>query len=149
STALFDLSEADSVFRLKYSADKDTAIAEYRKYMLERENDPLDDGTAMPLVRALLALNQHQKEADKPLVEVVVMSQNSPETGVRVLHNIRNRSLPISRHAFTGGESVFDFLEAFDIDLFLTTNAEDAQRVIDGGNCAAALVKKPPDNPAT
>src|SRR5262245_46473001 len=91
ATALFDLSDADSVFRRKYAEDKDTAIAEYRKYMLEKENDPLHDGTAMPLVRALLALNTYQKNGDKPLVEVVVMSRNSPETGVRVLRNIRDR----------------------------------------------------------
>ncbi len=145
STALFDLSDADAVFRSKFDTDKETAISEYRKYTLEHEDDPLDDGTGMPLVRALLDLNQHKKEGDPPLVEVVVMSRNSPETGVRVLRNIRKRGLAISRHAFTGGESVIDYLDAFDVDLFLTTNTKDAQRVIDGGNCAAAIVKKPPE----
>jgi len=45
---------------------------------------------------------------------------------VRVLHNIREKGLPISRHAFTGGESVVDYLDAFDVDLFLTTNPKDA-----------------------
>jgi 5'-nucleotidase len=148
ATALFDLSEADAVFRSKYEQDKDTAIDEYRKYMLERENDPLDDGTGMALIKALLKLNQHRRENDPPLVEVVVMSRNSPETGIRVLHNIRSRTLPIVRHAFTGGESVVDYLDAFDVDLFLTTNIKDAQRVIDGRTCAAAIVKKPPHEPA-
>jgi 5'-nucleotidase len=146
ATALFDLSEADAVFRSKYAEDKDTAIAEYRKYMLERENDSLEDGTGMPLIHALLDLNKHQAQGESPLVEVVVMSRNSPETGVCVLHNIRRKGLKISRHAFTGGESVVDYLNAFDVDLFLTTNIKDAQRVIDGGACAAAIVKKPPEN---
>lgn len=146
STALFDLSEADAVFRSKYAEDKDTAIDEYRKYMLARETEPLEDGTGMPLVRALLELNKHQKEGDSPLVEVFVMSRNSPETGVRVLHNIRAKGLSVSRHAFTGGESVVDYLDAFDVDLFLTTNIKDAQRVIDGGKCAAAIVKRPPED---
>lgn len=144
STALFDLSEADQEFQTRFSQDRENAVAEYREYMLKRENDHLEDGTGMPLVRALLALNRHRKEGDKPLVEVVVMSRNSPETGVRVWNNIRSRELPISRHAFTGGESVVDYLEAFDVDLFLTTNVKDAQRVIDGGKCAAAIVKAPP-----
>ncbi len=146
STALFDLSESDAVFRAKYKEDKDTAIAEYRKYMLDRENEDLEDGTGMPLVRALLGLNQYQTDDVPPLVEVVVMSRNSPETGIRVLHNIRKRELQIARHAFTGGESVVDYLDAFDVDLFLTTNIRDAQRVIDGRTCAAAIVKKPPDD---
>ena len=144
STALFDLSEADAVFRRKFAEDRDTAIQEYRKYMLEREADSLQPGTGMPLVRALLKLNEHESNDESPLTEVVVMSRNSPETGVRVLRNIRDLNLPITRHAFTGGESVVDYLDAYDVDLFLTTNIKDAQRVIDGGGCATALVKPPP-----
>ena len=95
------MTEADTVFRAKFKQDRQTAVAEYRAYMLERENEPLADGTGMPLVRSLLGLNRFQADGDKrPLVEVVVMSRNSPETGVRVFNNIRSRGLPISRHAF-------------------------------------------------
>src|SRR6185437_8739561 len=124
--------------------NRQDAVLEYRAYTLQHENERLEDGTGMPLVRALLALNQYQSLGEPPLVEVVVMSRNSPETGLRVFNNIRTRALPITRHAFTGGESVVEYLDAFDVDLFLTTNLKDAQRVIDGGNCAAALVKAPP-----
>jgi len=147
ATALFDLKQADQVFREKYAEDSDTAIVEDRKYMLEREDEPLNDGTGMPLVKALLELNKYQSEGEAPLVEVVVMSRNSPETGIRVLQNIRNKQLKISRHAFTGGESVVDYLDAFDVDLFLTTMVKDAQKVIDGRNCAAAVLKDPPRDP--
>jgi 5'-nucleotidase len=113
--------------------------------MLEREDDALEDGTGMPLVKALLDLNKYQPEGEAPLIEVVVMSRNSPETGIRVLQNIRNNKLKIARHAFTGGESVVDYLEAFDVDLFLTTTIVDAQKVIDGKTCAAAILKNPPE----
>ena len=147
ATALFDLAEADAVFQAKFAEDRRTAVVEYRAYMLERENESLLDGTGMPLVKSLLGLNKHMTEGERsPLVEVVVMSRNSPETGVRVFNNIRSRNLPISRHAFTGGESVVDYLDAFDVDLFLTTNVRDAQKVIDGQVCAAAIVKKPPED---
>jgi 5'-nucleotidase len=147
ATALFDLSEADKVFREKLDQDKDTAIKEYRNFMLKREDKPLSDGTGMPLVKALLNLNQYKKLEDKsPLVEVVVMSRNSPETGIQVFNNIRTKELPITRHAFTGGESVTDYLEAFDVDLFLTTNLKDAQKVRDDDVCAVALVKEPPSD---
>lgn len=145
ATALFDLTEADAVFRAKFHEDRQTAVAEYRAYMLAHEDEDLADGTGMPLVRSLLGLNRFQESGDKrPLVEVVVMSRNSPETGVRVFNNIRRLGLPISRHAFTGGESVVDYLDAFDVDLFLTTDIPDAQRVIDGQVCAAAVLKRPP-----
>ncbi len=149
ATALFDLTEADKVFREKYASDKETAVSEYRAYMLAHEDEPLNDGTGMPLVKALLQLNKYKKDGDTPLVEVVVMSRNSPETGVRVFNNIRTQNLPISRHAFTGGESVVQYLDAFDVDLFLTTNIADAQRVIDDGNCATAIVKAPPSDLAS
>jgi 5'-nucleotidase len=147
ATALFDLSEADRVFREKLDTNRDTAIKEYRDFMLKREDELLDDGTGMPLIEALLNLNQYKKKSDKtPLVEVVVMSRNSPETGIQVFNNIRNRELSITRHAFTGGESVTDYLEAFDVDLFLTTNINDAQKVRDDNVCAVALVKEPPSD---
>lgn len=144
ATALFDLSEADRIFKEKVDHDPDTAMEEYRSYMLANESTPLGDGTGMPLVKALLNLNKYQKEEEAPIVEVVVMSRNSPETGFRVLREIRNRGLKISRSAFTAGESNVDYLESFYVDLFLTTSENDAQRVIDSGVCAAAIVKAPP-----
>ncbi len=146
ATALFDLSEADRVFQEKINIDPDTAMDEYRSYMLEKENDELSDGTGMPLVKALLNLNKNTKEGEAPIVEVVVISKNSPETGFRVLNEIRRRNLPITRSAFTAGESGSNYLEAFYVDLFLTTNEKDAQEVIDSKVCASALVKKPPSN---
>ena len=146
ATALFDLSEADRVFREKFDSDPEAAIEEYRKYMADRETEALEPGTGFYLVKALLSLNQFQPKSESPLVEVVVMSRNSPETGVRVFHNIRENELDISRSAFTGGESVVDYLDAYDVDLFLTTNSQDAQRVIDSDTCAVALVKEPPEN---
>ncbi len=146
ATALFDLSRADALFRKEYAKNRDTAISQYRKFMLKREDKVLKDGTGMPLVKALLELNRYTKDKDSPMVEVVVMSRNSPETGIAVFNNIRSRDLEITRHAFTGGESVIDYLDAFDVDLFLTTNPKDAQKVRDANSCAVALLKKPPKN---
>lgn len=144
STALFDLDEADRVFAERFTEDSDTAIESYRQYMLERESELLRPGTGLPLIQALLQLNEHQKKGDPPIVEVVVMSRNSPETGVRVLKTIRSMGLSISRSAFTAGESVTDYLEAFDVDLFLSTNVDDVKKVIDSGACAAAVLSPPP-----
>ncbi len=144
ATALFDLAEADTLFRNETAKDPERAIAIYREYMLQRENQELDPGTGLPLVRSLLKLKHLFSDIDNPLVEVVVMSRNSPETGLRVLNTIRHLGLDITRSVFTGGESVADYLSAFDVDLFLTTNQEDAQRVIDSKVCPAALLATPP-----
>lgn len=147
ATALFDMAESDQLFRKLMEEDPDQAIQQYRDYMLEHEDKPLEAGTGLPLVKALLELNKYQNEGESPLVEVVVMSRNSPETGLRVLNTIRDKNQGISgitRSAFTAGETVTDYLDAFDVDLFLTTNVKDAQKVIDSKACAAAILKAPP-----
>lgn len=145
ATALFDLSVADGVFNQQRKDDPNSAMEHYRRYMQNNESEPLPDGTGMPLVKALLALNNHKRADDpQPIVEVVVISRNSPETGYRVLKEIRRRGLNITRSAFTAGEAVTNYLDAFYVDLFLTTNEDDAQRVIDTNQCAAAVMRPPP-----
>jgi 5'-nucleotidase len=145
ATALFDLEAADRVFQEAMSEDPRSGVQIYRDYMRANEDESLPAGTGLPLVRALLALNRFQNgHGASPLVEVVVMSRNSPDTGLRVLHAIKKEGLSIIRSAFTAGESVVDYLEAFSVDLFLTTNVADAQRVIDSKVCAAAILKSPP-----
>jgi 5'-nucleotidase len=144
STALFDLTESDTLFREEFATDRVRAVLNYRKYMLERENVLLPTGTGLPLVRSLLRLTELVPDPESPIVEVVVMSRNSPETGLRILNTIRQLKLGISRFVFTGGESVIEYLQAFDVDLFLTTNTKDAQRVADSRVCAAALLAKAP-----
>lgn len=120
----------------------------YRQTMQDKEDQTLEPGTGYPLVEALLKLNQYKHPEDSsPLVEVVIMSRNSPETGLRVLHNIRKRNLQITRFAFTAGEPVIDYLDAFDVDLFLSTNKQDVQQVIDSRACAGAVLTTPPVDP--
>ncbi|MCD6172803.1 MAG: 5'-nucleotidase [Sulfurimonas sp.] len=145
ATALFDLSEADELFKKEYKNHPDKAIEIYREYMLKNENTILNEGIGFSFIKALLDLNRYQQESDTPLVEVVVMSRNSPDTGVRVLNTIRKLNLNITRSAFTAGESSADYIEAFDVDLFLTTNENDAQKVIDSMACASAVLSTPPE----
>lgn len=144
ATALFDLSESDQLFKEEFKKDPDHAIEKYRSYMLENENIPLNEGIGFRLIKALLNLNRYQEKGDDPLVEVVIISRNSPETGIRVLNTIRAMQLQITRSAFTAGEPSADYIEAFDVDLFLTTNEADAQKVIDSGACASAVLSTPP-----
>lgn len=145
STALFDLSEPDEFYRNARASDgDDEAIRKYRKLMFETENEQLLDGTGLPVVQALLNLNKFEQDNSSPLVQVVVMSRNSPETGMRILNNIRSKELDIPRTVFTGGETVTDYLSAYSVDLFLTTDKADAQKVADTNTCAVALLREPP-----
>ena len=137
STGLFDLSDAERVFR-------EEGIKRYREHMLQREDEPLLPGTGMPLVNALLGLRHADVSNRTRLVEVVVLSQNSPETGVRIINTVRGLRLPITRFAFTGGEPLADYIDGYHIDLFLSRDEGDVQAVIDSGKSAAALLYDPP-----
>lgn len=72
------------------------------------------------------------------------MSRNSPETGVRIINSLREHKLDITRMAFSGGEPLSPYIDAFDIDLFLSKDAKDVQSVIDSKSCAAAYIYSPP-----
>ena len=134
SRALFDLEKENEIF-------ENDGIAGYRKYQQENENEPLLPGTAFHLVQSLLHLNT---DAKKRIVEVVVMSRNSPETGVRIMNSLRQHGLDITRIALSGGEPLSPYIDAFDIDLFLSKDNNDVQAVIDSKSCAAAYIYAPP-----
>lgn len=134
SRALFNLEKENDIF------DKEN-IEGFRDYQLEHEDEILDKGTAFPLIESLLKLNDI---ATQQIVEVVVMSRNSPETGFRVLKAIEHYNLAITRWAFTGGDPLAPFIDAFDVDLFLSKDEGDVQKISDTSDCATALVYDPP-----
>ncbi|TWC40107.1 5'-nucleotidase [Pseudomonas sp. SJZ079] len=137
SRALFDLEKENIVFET-------STIDEYRKYQLQHEDSILEKGAAYFLVEALLKLNKYAKSPDQRLVEVIIMSKNSPDTGLRIHSAIKHYNLDITRSAFSGGESLAPFLQAFDVDLLLTKHTEDVQTAIDTEQCAAATIYDPP-----
>ncbi len=132
--ALFNLEVENDIFQTQ-------GIASFRAYQLEKEEELLEPGTAFYLIKSLLELNEI---ANKKIVEVVVMSRNSPETGFRVLNSIDKHKLEITRVAFTGGEPLSPYIEAYNIDLFLSKDSEEVQRIIDSKKSAAAYLYAPP-----
>ncbi|MBD5787852.1 5'-nucleotidase [Cellulosimicrobium terreum] len=126
SSALFDLTESDRVFRTE-------GEAAYRAYQEEHVDDALDPGTAFGFVRRLLALNDLSPSPDDPLVEVVVMSRNSPETGLRVMRSVRHHGLDITRAVFRQGRTPYEFIRPLHMDLFLSADEESVRAAVDQG----------------
>jgi 5'-nucleotidase len=124
SSALFDLSESDKVFR------EEGELA-YRKYQEKNTDKTLEKGVAFSFIRRFLSLNKAFQE-EQP-VEVVLLSKNSPETGLRVFHSIQHYDLNITRAAFFSGKSPFEYIEAFNASLFLSANKEDVLNAINVG----------------
>ncbi|CAM4350592.1 hypothetical protein F901_01996 [Acinetobacter dispersus] len=134
SRALFDLEKENEIFEKE-------GITGYRQHQQINENESLSPGTAFHLVESLLHLNTYSTSR---IVEVIVMSRNSPETGVRVMNSVRQHKLDITRMAFSGGEPLAPYIDAYNIDLFLSKDNSDVQAVIDSKSCAAAYIYAPP-----
>ena len=130
SSALFDLSESDRVYQ-------EEGTDAYRQYQREQEDKRLDRGTAFPLVKRLLSLNRSVPEGN--LVEVILLSQNDPDTGLRVLNSIRQWGLDITRAAFLSGGDPFEYLNAFNACLFLSADAGNVRNAVENGEPAGRV----------
>lgn len=131
SSALFDLSKSHQVFQ-------EHGPEAYRKYQEEKIDDPLQKGVAFPFIRRFLSINKAFPKQSP--IEVVLLSRNSPETGLRVFRSIRHYGLDISRAAFVTGRSPYEYVPAFNTSLFLSANEEDVQKAIDANYPAGVVL---------
>jgi 5'-nucleotidase len=86
-------------------------------------------------VRKLLALN-----ADAPRVEVILLSRNSSDTGLRIFNSIQHHGLDIRRATFTSGAPTWPYIKPFGADLFLSANPESVRRALENGVAAATIL---------
>jgi len=122
SSALFDLSESNQIYL-------DHGVAAYRDHQETNIDLPFPRGVAFPFIRRFLSINK--AFAKQSPVEVVLLSRNSPETGLRIFRSIKHYGLDVSRAAFMAGRSPHEYLPAFNASLFLSANESDVQRAID------------------
>lgn len=124
SSAVFNLNESDNVFKSK-------GEEEYRKFQETHLNDPLPIGIAYPFIKRLLSFNSLSDDPiNDPLVEVVLLSRNDPDTGLRVMKSIEHYSLNITRAIFMQGRSPYEYIPALNIALFLSGNKDDVDAAI-------------------
>lgn len=127
SRALFNLDESNLVF-------ENNGVEAYSNYQIEHENQILEPGVAFSLVKKFLNLNQNGAH-----VEVILLSRNSADTGLRIFNSIQHYKLNITRAVFTSGESPFPYIRAFGSHLFLSSNKNDVRKALNA-NCAAATI---------
>ena len=127
SSAVFDLTESDEIFRRD-------GEEQYRKHQENNLNTPLSKGIAFSFVRRLLSLNDLSKDpTGDPLVEVVLLSRNDPDTGMRVMKSIAHHGLAITRAIFMQGKAPYDYIPALSASLFLSGNSADVRSAMDAG----------------
>jgi 5'-nucleotidase len=134
SRALFDLSASHEVFVQR-------GVDAYSAYQIAHEADLLEPGVGFRLAKKLLALNELL--GDRGRVELILLSRNSSDTGLRIFHSLGRHELAIERAAFTGGSSPYRYVEAFGAHLFLSADPSDVREALRCGCAAATLLPAP------
>lgn len=131
SRALFDLDESHTIYQ-------DDGIDAYRQFQIDNEANVLAPGSAYPLVKKCLALKH--PETNERLVEVILLSRNSADTGLRIFNSIQAHTLDITRAAFTTGNNPYPYISAFKAHLFLSMHHEDVINALNANVAAATLL---------
>lgn len=158
SRALFDMTESHAVYT-------EQGVDAYRQYQIDHENQTLKPGVAFPMVKKFLALNDTMNDApnDTPHadgnnpktaennrtgqhVEIVLISRNSADTGLRVFSSIEHYALDITSAVFTGGQSPYQYVKPFAADLFLSADPNDVRQALEAGYAAATILPSQMDN---
>lgn len=134
SRALFDLEEGHALFERE-------GLDAYATYQREQEDRVLAPGVAFPVVRKLLALNRGAPP-ETPRVEVILLSRNSADTGLRIFNSIQHYDLNIVRATFTSGEATWPYIKPFGTDLFLSANPQSVRSALSHGIAAAHILPR-------
>jgi len=131
SRALFNLDESHAIF-------ENAGVDAYCQHQVDNEDVPLKPGVAFNLVKKLLALNA--VDPVNPRVEVILLSRNSADTGLRIFNSIQYHQLDIGRAAFTKGASTHPYISAFGTHLFLSADPDDVRKALEAGFAAATIM---------
>ena len=131
SRALFDLSQSHKIFEKE-------GIDAYRSHQIKNENEILDPGEAYNLVTKILKINDLYDSKNR--VEVILLSRNTADTGLRVFNSIEAHGLNITRAVFCGGESPYKYVKAFGVDLFLSSSKDDVKMAIENNVPSARII---------
>ena len=139
STALFDFSkEHDLYLRL--------GVDEFRAYQREHRKDIPKPGAAYPFIKRLQNLNNIYIE-EHP-IEVVILSRNHADAGLRVMDAVKAYGLEISRSMFLAGTTPYPYMEAVKAVLYLSTDKGEVYAAVNKGFPAGYVLpcKRLPDD---
>jgi len=124
STALFDFRSEHEIYMTK-------GLESFRKFQIENRNNIPDLGSAYPFVKRLLKLNEIFSE-EKP-VEVVILSRNHPDAGLRMMDAINHYELDISRAFFLAGEAPYPYMKSVNAAIYLSTDPNQVKSAVKEG----------------
>jgi 5'-nucleotidase len=124
STALFDLAAEHDLY-LKLGVD------EFRAYQRAHRYEIPKPGAAFPFIERLLNLNAIYLQ-EHP-IEVVILSRNHADAGLRVMDAVTHYGLEISRSFFLAGQLPYPYMKSVGAVLYLSTNKEEVRKAVGRG----------------
>ncbi|XP_078538879.1 cytosolic 5'-nucleotidase 1A-like isoform X1 [Lissotriton helveticus] len=143
--SVFDLEKEHQIFLTK-------GKEEYLRHQQAKKDEPLQPGTAFEFIKAVQNVNDKLLEKDpqtKTLFDVIILSNLTPESGVRVVNSVKHYGLEISKFCFVGEEDSTLYLKSNNVKLFLSLDRLDVCNALKRGVSAAMLFQQelhPPTN---
>ncbi|XP_013875440.1 cytosolic 5'-nucleotidase 1A [Austrofundulus limnaeus] len=141
SRTLFDLVAERKVF-------EEEGLETYVAHQVEHEHEPLKPGAAFPFVKALMNVNARLRALypdSEELFDIVLMTNNHAQVGVRLINSINHYGLTIERFCMTGGKSPIGYLKAYLTNLYLSRDSKKVTEAIEEGIAAATMFRPTAD----
>ncbi|XP_056437737.1 cytosolic 5'-nucleotidase 1A-like [Gadus chalcogrammus] len=142
SRTLFDMVSERKLY-------EEEGIEKYVAHQIEHESDPLAPGAAFPFIKAVMNVNSRLRKLypdSEELFDVVLMTNNHAQVGVRLINSINHHGLHIERFCMTGGQSPIGYLKAYMTNIYLSKDAEKVTEAIQEGIAAATMFTQASQN---
>ncbi|XP_037668689.1 cytosolic 5'-nucleotidase 1B-like [Choloepus didactylus] len=135
SRALFSMVDGRKIY-------EEEGLEKYVEHQLDNENVVLTPGPAFRFVKALQHVNARLCELypdEQDLFDIVLMTNNHAQVGVRLINSVNYYGLLIDRFCLTGGKSPIGYLKAYLTNLYLSADSEKVQEAIREGIASATM----------
>ncbi|MBU0800046.1 MAG: 5'-nucleotidase, partial [Alphaproteobacteria bacterium] len=132
TSALFDMRESERIFQTR-------GVEKYQQHMIRNEAKPFAPGHAFALIETMRDIN---KQLGHDLFHVVLISKNDAWTGARAVKSCYHYDLPLNSGMFSNGGPTIDYLPAYNVDWFISTDKEDVEAAAKTG-IAANVIDSP------
>nr|XP_003935275.1 cytosolic 5'-nucleotidase 1B isoform X1 [Saimiri boliviensis boliviensis] len=135
SCALFNMVDGRKVY-------EEEGLEKYMEYQLTNENVILTPGPAFRFVKALQYVNARLRDLypdEQDLFDIVLMTNNHAQVGVRLINSVNHYGLLIDRFCLTGGKNPIGYLKAYLTNLYVSADSEKVQEAIQEGIASATM----------
>ncbi|XP_008950596.3 cytosolic 5'-nucleotidase 1B isoform X4 [Pan paniscus] len=135
SCALFNMVDGRKIY-------EEEGLEKYMEYQLTNENVILTPGPAFRFVKALQYVNARLRDLypdEQDLFDIVLMTNNHAQVGVRLINSVNHYGLLIDRFCLTGGKNPIGYLKAYLTNLYIAADSEKVQEAIQEGIASATM----------